>query len=45
MRKLIDIPKDVFKNLQHICVDDGTNPKRWIEELIKNEVERCEGKK
>lgn len=40
MRKLIDIPEDIYKNLQHICIDEGTNPKNWIENLIVNEVKK-----
>ena len=40
MRKRIqiDIPEDIYKQIQHISIDDGTNPKNWIEELIKREV-------
>jgi hypothetical protein len=38
MRKLIDIPEDIYNQLQHICIDKKTNPKKWIEELIKREV-------
>ena len=38
MRKLIDIPEDIYKNLQHICIDEGTNPKNWIEQLVNNTV-------
>jgi len=45
MKKLIDIPENIIKDLKHICVDDNVNPKNWIEELIKNEVERRVGKK
>lgn len=40
MRKLIDIPEDIYKNLQHICIDEGTNPKNWIENLVTNEVKK-----
>ena len=38
MRKLIDLPEDVYEKLQHICVDEKTNPKNFIEELVKREV-------
>jgi hypothetical protein len=40
MRKLIDIPEDIYKKLQHICIDEGTNPKNWIENLVVNEVKK-----
>jgi hypothetical protein len=40
MRKLIDIPDDVCNQLQHICIDDKTNPKKFIEEHIKHEVKK-----
>lgn len=43
MRKLIDIPEDTYKQLQHICIDESTNPKNWIEGLIKREVKKREG--
>ncbi len=38
--KLIDIPEDILKKLKHIAIDEGTNPKNWIEKLIKSEVEK-----
>lgn len=44
MRKLIDIPEDIYNQLQHICIDEKTNPKNWIEELIKREVKKRAGK-
>lgn len=40
MRNLIDIPKNIYKNLQHICIDEETNPKNWIENLVVNEVKK-----
>lgn len=39
-RKLIDIPEDVYKKIQHLCIDLKTNPKKWIEDLIIREVKR-----
>ncbi len=40
MRKLIDIPEDIYKKLQHLVIDEGTNPKNWIENLVTNEVKK-----
>jgi len=45
MRKLIDIPDDILKQIQHIAIDEDTNTKKWIEKLIINEVIRRGGKK
>ncbi len=45
MRKLIDIPDDIFKQLQHVAIDEDMNPKKWIEKLIISEVVRRGGKK
>ena len=44
MRKLIDIPKEVVKPLQHICIDDGKDMKNWIQDLIIDEVKKRGGK-
>lgn len=38
MRKLIDIPDEIYRKLKHICVDNDTNPKNWIEDLIKKHI-------
>jgi len=38
MRKLLDIPDDIHKCLKYICVEENTNPKSWIENLIIKEV-------
>lgn len=40
MRKLIDIPEDIYKKVQHLAIDKGTNPKNWIENLVANEVKK-----
>lgn len=45
MRKLIDIPDDVYKKVQHLSIDENTNPKNWIENLIILEVQKREGEK
>jgi hypothetical protein len=34
MKKLIDIPDDVKKKLQYLCIEENTNPKNWIEALV-----------
>ena len=44
MRKLIDIPEDIYKKLQHICIDDEKDMKNWIQDLIKEEVKKRAGK-
>lgn len=41
MKKIVDIPEDVMIKIQHICVDEKTNPKKWIEKLIINEVNKA----
>lgn len=45
MRKLIDIPDSTYKKIQHIAVDENTNPKKWIENLIDCEIKKREGEK
>jgi len=38
MRKQIDISEEILKKLQHLAIEEGTNPKNWIENLIAKEV-------
>lgn len=45
MRKLIDIPDIIYKKIQHISVDENTNPKKWIENLIDCEIKKRKGEK
>lgn len=45
MRKIIDIPKEVLKQVQHIAIDENTNAKKWIEDLIIREVKILTNKK
>ena len=40
MRKQIDLPDDMIKDLNRVAVEDDTNPKNWIESLVINEVKR-----
>lgn len=40
MRKLIDIPEDIYKGIQYLSIDEGTNPKNWIEDLLASEVKK-----
>jgi hypothetical protein len=38
MKKIIDIPKEILKEIQHISIDENTNAKKWIEDLIIKEI-------
>ena len=38
-RKIIDIPEDVFRYLSIKSASNGTNLKRYIENLLKKDVE------
>lgn len=40
MKKLIDINPEIFKDLQHLAVDQGMNLKNYIEWLLEKEVKK-----
>lgn len=40
MKKVIDIPDDVYRKLKHLCIDKNTNAKNWIENLIIQEINK-----
>lgn len=38
--KIIDIEKETLRKLKHICADEDTNPKEFIEKLIEDRVNK-----
>jgi hypothetical protein len=42
--KQIHIPIEIKKDLEKMCIDKGTDPKNFIQNLVIKEVERYKSK-